>query len=67
MNELQKAAGRIVSFLAMIEAHAELTDNPIADNGVVASFMGSGASDILTMDDLRKLRIALDLSYEDTK
>lgn len=58
-NKLQKAASRIVSFLAMIEAHAELTDNPITDDAVVGSFVGSGASDILTIGDFRKLREAL--------
>ena len=58
-NELQKAAGRIVGFLTMMEADAKLIDSPMTDGDVVASFMGSGASDMLTVGVLRKLKEAL--------
>ena len=57
-NELKAQVGRILAFFSMLEAHHELTDDPLEDTTVVLSFMGSGASDQLTMGDFRKLREA---------
>lgn len=59
MNDLQKAAARVCQFFSMVEAAAELLGEPIKDETVVMSFMGSGASDNLTMREIRDLRDAL--------
>lgn len=60
-KRLREALVRFVQFLAMIEAHATCSEQgSLGDGEVVAYFMGSGASDRLTVGDLRKARAALE-------
>lgn len=58
MSDLDIAAGRIISFLNMVEADAKLAGTPLDDTDTLVTFMGSGASDALTVGHLRKLREA---------
>lgn len=60
MPTLITAATRFCQFASMVEAHAKLTDDVLEDGTVIASFMGSGASDVLTIGDFRQLKAALD-------
>ncbi len=54
-------ASRVMSFYAFVMAQAELDskDGELDDDTVVASFMGSGASDVLRVRDIRALSDAL--------
>ena len=65
MTRLQLAASRVVSFFDFFEAEAELIDEPMEDDEVFMSFMGSGASDILTVGDMRELANALKEEVKD--
>lgn len=76
MSELKKSVSRILSFFAMVsagtgswgvvgshEAQGEVTGEWTKDDAVVLSFMGSGASDSLTVGDFRRLRRAYQEEY----
>lgn len=65
MTRLQIAASRVVSFFDFFEIDAELSGEPMKDDDVFVSFMGSGASDILTVGDLRELAKALKEEVKD--
>lgn len=58
-ERLAHAAGRIVSFLVMVEATVAMDGEQLADDTVVVSIMGHGASDAIRVKDLRELQAAL--------
>lgn len=58
-ERLAHAAGRIVAFLAFVEAGLEMDGEKLADDTPVMSYMGNGASDRINASDLRALRDAL--------
>lgn len=58
-ERLAQAAGRIAVFLTFVEAGAALDGEEVADDTVVTSYMGHGASDALRWGDFRELRAAL--------
>lgn len=59
VERLAHASGRVVAFLAMVEAGVELDGEQLADDTVIMSYVGHGASDSLRVGDLREIRAAL--------
>ncbi len=65
-ERLAHAAGRIVAFLAFVEAGLEMDGEKLADDTPVMSYMGNGASDRINASDLRALRAAL-IAYAENR
>lgn len=58
-ERLARASGRIVAFLAFLESAIQLDGEVLADDTVVMSYVGHGASDAIRVEHLRELRAAL--------
>jgi hypothetical protein len=56
---VREAAGQILSFLAFVEADAELAGASVDDDDTVCALNVSGGSTRLTVGHLRRLREAL--------
>jgi len=56
---VRNSASSLMCWWAMVQAQEEMLDEPIPDDAVILSFMGSGASTMVLAKDLRAIDTAI--------